>query len=151
VEQDSQDDRAESGPRPPSPRLTWPSWFGIRPAAELILVGLVLLGSYLLGERYEWRGWQFIVPFVAAAGFALVFGVSMSAVHSLVASGAVATMSIIAFRLGLEAGHALEDPVIEQGFATWVLFSIVIVPVAWLIGIGISYVRRRHAAGPSGP
>ena len=151
MDRDPQDVRALNEPRQSAPKATRSDRFGIRLAVELVLVCSICLGSYLLGERYEWRGWQFVVPFVTAGGFALVIGVSMNAVHGFVASAVLATVSIVAFGLGLDAGHSLDDPAIRQGFTTWVLFSVVIVPVAWLIGTAIRHVRHFRAAGPSGP
>ncbi len=148
---DPHDVRTQREPLPPGRRTIPSDRLGITLAVGLILVGVVFVGSYLLGERYQWRGWQFVLPFAAAAGFALVFGVSMSTARGFAACAAVAAVSILAFRLGLDAGHSFDDPAIRQGFGTWVMLSLVLVPVAWLIGIAIKHTRRRHTAGPSGP
>lgn len=124
--------------------------FGIGLVVGLTLCGLACMGSYLLGIRHDHGGWLFVTPFLSAAGFALVFGASMRPAQGLVASAVLAAVLIAAFGLGLDARYWFADPSLRQGFETWVMLSLVAVPTAWLIGVGISYLGRRTMRGRAG-
>lgn len=108
---------------------------GKRKATGLTLCGVAFVVSYLLGERYQWRGWEFVAPFLVAWAAALLFGWSLGPRDGLLLSVAFALASGTGLRLGLDSAHALEDPIILEGYATWVLLSLAVVPLAWLIGL----------------
>ena len=123
-----------------------------RLAVAVAVLALPAMGSYLLGMRYDYGGWLFVAPFLTAAGFALVFGASMRPAQGLVASAILAAVLIVAFGLGLDARYWFADPSLRQGFETWVMFSLIAVPTAWLIGVGIGHLshstRRSRAGSP---
>ena len=122
------------------------AWAGI--ALAVACVGF--LASYWLGLHHVWRDPLFVVPFLAVAAIAVGCGASMSAGAGLVATVMIALSAITGFGLGLEAGHSLDDPVIRQGYVTWVSGWLLVVPVAWLIGRGIGRLWRRRAARMDG-
>jgi hypothetical protein len=121
-----------------------------RLAVAVAVLALSAMGSYLLGIRYDYGGWLFVAPFLTTAGFALVFGAAMRPAQGLVASAVLAAVLIVAFGLGLDARYWFADPSLRQGFETWVMFSLIAVPTAWLIGVGIGHLwhsTRRSRAG----
>ena len=152
MERQSQAIRTKSEPRQPDAKASRSDRFGIGLVVGLTLAGVACIGSYLLGVGYEWREWLFAAPFLSAAGFALAFGASMRPVHGLVASAVLATALIVAFGLGLDARYWFADPAIGQGYETWVMLSLIAVPMAWFIGIVIGYrwprTKRSRAGSP---
>ncbi len=151
VERESRGIRTRSDPKRPHAKASRCDRFGIGLVLGLTLAGFACLGSYLLGVGYEWRGWLFVAPFLSAAGFALAFGASMRPVHGLVASAVLAAALIVAFGLGLDAGYMFSDPAIGQGYETWVMLSLIAVPMAWFIGVVVRYRWPRTRRGRAGP
>ena len=123
---------------------------GIGLVAGLTLCGLACMGAYLLGIRHDYGGWLFVAPFLTAAGFALAFGATMRPAQGLVASAVLAAVLIVAFGLGLDARYWFADPSLRQGFETWVMLSLIAVPTAWLIGVGIGHLWRSTRGSRAG-
>ena len=141
---------AASEPEQPDGQAARPDRSGTRLVVGLALAGAACIVSYLLGIRYDYRGWLFVAPFLSAAAFALVLGASMRPLPALVASAILATALIVAFGLGLDGQYWFADPSVEDGFRTWVMISLIAVPVAWLIGVGVRYVWPRTQRSGTG-
>ncbi len=137
VEREPREIGATSEPKQAVEHAAPPDRSGTGLVVGLALAGVACIVSYLLGIRYDYRGWLFVAPFLSAAGFALVLGASMRPVPALVASAILAAALIGAFWLGLDARYWFADPSMGDGFRTWVMISLIAVPVAWLIGVGV--------------
>ena len=121
---------------------------GLRRAATgLVLCGAAFVIAYLLGERHEYRGWEFVIPFLAPWAAAMLFGWSLDPRDGLLVSGAFAAASVIGLGMGLVSAQLFDDPVISEGYRTWVLLSLAAVPLAWLLGL-VGRRLRAHAARP---
>ena len=142
--------RATNESRQPHEHAARPDSSGTWLVVGLALAGAACIVSYLLGIRYDYRGWLFVAPFLSAAAFALVIGASMRPLLAFVASAILATALIVAFGLGLDGQYWFADPSVEDGFRTWVMISLIAVPVAWLIGVGLRSVWPRTRRSRTG-